>query len=106
MARAHIRLRARFRPVSPTSLCAIASGETDCRNGTKKKPLITLAYQKYTPFFSRGDLQMTKSLVSKMTESLYECRRVDMYAASLPPTSSTLYGYIKIYWTPPLDPPL
>ncbi len=33
---AHVRLRTRFRPVSPTSLCAIASGETNCRNGTKK----------------------------------------------------------------------
>ena len=70
-ARAHIRLRARFRPVSPTSLCASASGETHCRNGTIK-PLLTLGYQKHTAFFSRGDLQMTKILVSKMTESLYE----------------------------------
>ncbi len=29
----------RFRPVSPTSLCPIASGETNCRNGTQKKLL-------------------------------------------------------------------
>ena len=35
-------------------------------------PVLTLDYQKYTQFFSRGDLQMTKILVSKMTESLFE----------------------------------
>ena len=45
--------------------------ETNCRNGTKK-PLLTLDYQKYTPFFPRCDLQMTKILVSKMTKSLYQ----------------------------------
>ena len=71
MLRAHIRLRARFRPVSPTSLCLSTSGETNCRIGTKK-PLLTLDYQKYTPFFSRCDVQMTKILVSNMTKSLYE----------------------------------
>ena len=57
--RTHIRLRARFRP-SPLSKWNL------------KKPLLTLDYQKYTPLFSRGDHQVTKILVSKMTESLYE----------------------------------
>ena len=70
---AHIRLRARFRPVSPTSPAEkqIVEMETNCRNGNKR-PLLTLDYQNYTPLFSQCDLQMTKILVSKMMESMYE----------------------------------
>ena len=41
-----------------------------CIHTVSSLPVLTLDYQKYTPFFSRGDLQMTKILVSKMTESL------------------------------------
>ena len=56
--RAHIRLRARFRPVSPTSLCAISSGETNCRNGTKKKRC-PLSLPLFT--FVRGEVLPTTS---------------------------------------------
>ena len=39
---AHVRLRARFRPVSPTSLCAIASGEKSVEMEPKKRCSLSL----------------------------------------------------------------
>ena len=64
-----IRFSARFRPVSPTSLCAMASGEINCRTGPEK-PLLTLDYQKiYSTRWPSNDKDF---IVSKMTESLYE----------------------------------
>ena len=74
-----------------------------CIHTFSSLPVLTLDYQKYTPFFSsRGDLQMTNILVSKMTESLYEWRRVDMHATPPPPMSSTP---IYLATSNVLDPP-
>ena len=50
------------------SFCILPS----CIHTFSSLPVLTLDYQKYTPFCSRGDLQMTRIVVSKITESLYE----------------------------------
>ena len=85
-------LMARFRPVS------LRQRRHFSQNGTKKT-LFTLDYQKYTPFCSRSDLQMTKILVSKMTEGLYEVRRVDIHAIFRPLFKKMLHAWLhQIYW--------
>ena len=71
--RAHIRLSARFIPDFQISLhrCASCSAPAEKQIvEMEQKLLLTLDYQKYTPFFSRCDLQMTNIVVSKMTNSV------------------------------------
>ena len=83
--------------------CASAPAETQIVEMEPKNRCFQLITKNILHFFPRGDLQMTKMLVSKMTESLYEWRRVDMHATPLPPPpyfkhATWLY---QIYWTPP-----
>ena len=78
------------------SFCILPS----CIHTFSSLPVLTLDYQKYTPFCSRCDLQMTRIVVSKITESLYEWRRVDMHATPYF-KHANIFGYIK-YIGPPL----
>ena len=72
-----------------------------------KKPVSYTWLPKMYSIFSRGDFKWQRVLVSQMTESLYEWRRVDIHA--IPPIQ-TRYMATSNILDPPfsenLDPPL
>ena len=82
----------------PLRLCASAPAEKQMVEMEPKNRCLHLITKNILHYFSRGDLEMTQVLVSKMTESLYERGRVDMHAT--PPYFKHTTWLHQIYWTP------